>query len=200
MIWFLIVLLIFAGMFIPLRVTADIHHGARRLMRLHISTAGFRGEWVAEAVRGQEGHQLLVARRGRKPRTLSPASLHVGAAESLTSMLRESRPARRFLMKHVHAEQLDIQLLLHTASAASTALMTGAVQLAVQLLPAHWRGKLRLRILPDFLRDRSTLQARCIFRLCMGTLLITAGLLLASHVAQAINKEAHLIWNTPSEN
>lgn len=190
MVWALIVLLIFAGMFIPLRVTADVHHGARRLMRLHISAAGLHREWVAEAVRGPEGRQLMIARKGRMPRTFSPPSLNASTADSLTSMLRESRPARRFLLRHTHAEQLDMQLLLHTSSAASTALMTGAVQLAVQILPAHWRGKVRLRVLPDFLRDHSTLQARCIFRLCVGTILITASLLLASHAAQAINKEA----------
>lgn len=200
MVLVLIALLASAGMLIPLYVTADVHHGARRVMRLTVSIAGWRQEWVAEAVRGPDGRKLLIGRKGRQPHTVSPADLTGSPAGSMTTLLRESHSARRFLMRHTHAEQIDAQLLLHTASAASTALLTGTIHTGAQLLPARWRSRLRLRVLPDFLRDHSTLQARCIFRVCVGTIIITAGLLLATLAAQAIDKEAHSIWNTPSEN
>lgn len=190
MLWLLVTLLILAGMLIPVCVTADVHHGARRLMRLHIATAIWQREWVAEALHGPEGLQLLIRRKGDAPRTVSADTLSGSPADKLLPLLRVSRPARRFLIRHTHAERLDMQLLLHTSSAASTALLTGALQTTLLLLPPQWRRISRIRVTPDFLRDRSTLQARCIFRLCVGTLFITAGLLLAEHVAQAINREA----------
>lgn len=191
---------VLAGLFVPVYLTADLHHGTRRLLRLRMEILTFRQEWLTEAVCDGGRHGLIIHRKGVAPRSVDAGSLRGKSADRMRRILHGSRRARKFLMAHTHAVQIDAQLLLHTPSAAATALLTGAVHTALRLIPSQWRRVSRIRILPDFLRDRSTLQARCIFRLCMGTLLITAGLLLTDLAAQVINREAHSIWNTPSEN
>ena len=91
---------------------------------------------------------------------------------------------------------------IDSQSASGTALLTGAVQNLVPLLPAKWRSRTRLMIRPDFLHDRSTLNARCILHLRPGTILITAGLMLwASAMQQLQNaREALPQWNILSPN
>ena len=200
MIWMMLPALILAGMAVPLWITTDIHHGARKLMRVQITLIGLHREWLAETVGAPGERRLIIRRNGREARSVSSSDISGSPADTLRTMLRENRRVRRYLSAHTHAEQICVQLLLHAPSAASTALLTGTAQTLLHLLPSRWRRISRIRVTPDFLHDQSTLQARCIFRLRVGTLLITAGLLLADHVARAINREAQSIWNTPSEN
>lgn len=199
MLWWL-ALCGFAVLFLlPLRITADVHHGTRRLMRLQVSAAVLTHQWVLEAVRQPGGGTQLVRHKDGSSHPISTDDSRARTAGSLMKTLRHSKAVRRFLRRHIHPERLDAQVLLHTGNAAGTALLTGAVRTAAALLQGRWRQVARMRILPDFLHERTTIQARCIFSLRLGTLIITSVLLLAEHAAQAINREAHSLWNTPSE-
>ena len=97
----------------------------------------------------------------------------------LRSLLREAK-ARQFIRRHIQLETLDALILLHTGDAARTSLLAGGLQgLAA---PAAARRNVRIRVLPDFFRGRTTLQARCILRVRMGILLLTMLMLLASRL------------------
>lgn len=187
---------------LPLRVQSDIHHGERRLMRLTVTWAGITRTWHFESRQGAQGRELLVSGgvfRRSGQRVIHPGKRHRNALKKALYALKENKPARQYLRRHVRTEQLDVQILLHTRAAAGTALATGALRVFYSFLTADALRKIRVRILPDFLRDHSTLQARCIFSLRPGTLLITAALFFFARISQGMKREAQAIWNIPSE-
>ncbi len=200
MFWLMTALLLTAMLMLPLRLQADIHRGQRRLMRLQFTLAGLRRQWLIESQSTPAGRQVTLTGSPGHTRQIRPSGQQRQTLRSLRRTLQSHPALRRFLLDHLHPEQLDAQLLLHTGSAASTALLTGALQTLVRAVPSRWVRMARVRILPDFLREYSTFQARCIFTVRLGILLITAGLLLAIRAAQAMNREGHTLWNTPSEN
>ena len=118
---------------------------------------------------------------------------------ALSTLARADR-ARRFLLTHLRLQTLDALVCLHTDSAAHAALLSGGLD-ALARLPRLYRQRIRLRVLPDFFRGHSIWQARCIIRPRLGTLIITALMLLAAYAAGQIqlSKEAES-WNIPSEN
>lgn len=108
--------------------------------------------------------------------------------------------ARRFLLRHLRLQALDGLVSLHTEDAAHTALLSGGMD-ALARLPRLFRSRIRLRVLPDFFRGDTRWQLRCIIRPRLGTLIITALMLLAAWAAaqHQLSKEAET-WNIPSEN
>ena len=187
-------------MALPLRVQIDLHRGQRRLLRLQAGIGHVTRTWMIESQRTPQGRVISVTGHNGHMRQIRPGSQQRRMASTWLRLLRHCRAARRFLMRHMHPLQLDAQLMLHASSAASTALATGGLRMIIAALPARWVRVARLRILPDFLNDHSTLQTRCIFLTRPGTLILTAGLLLAHVAWQAINREVQSLWNTPSEN
>lgn len=200
MLWGLFLCILSLCMLLPVQLGADIHMDERKLARLRTETAGLQREWLVELIATPQGHRLIVVGSGEQTRSISASNMGSGPADRALKLLWDARRARRFLLQHIHPRQADALLLLHTSSAAATALLTGVARLLPAWLPIQWRKVARIRVQPDFLLDHSTLQARCIFSLRLGTILITACLLLAEHAAQAINRREQAIWNTPSEN
>ena len=96
---------------------------------------------------------------------------------SLGSLWRSDR-ARRLLRLD---GQFRLQAMLHLSldDAAYTALLTGLLQQAARFLPQQ----ADIRIQPEFI-GRTRLQARCIVFLHLGTLLITAAMLLTAYVLE----------------
>lgn len=94
---------------------------------------------------------------------------------SLITMLRKGH-ARRLLRMDGF---FRLQAMLHIGleDAARTALITGLLQQTVRFLP----HQADIRIQPDFL-GRTRLQVRCILFTHLGTLLITAAMLLTAHL------------------
>ena len=198
-------LLLLAGiltvLFLPLRIQTDVHHGERRLMRISVTLAGVTRVWRLESRKGGKGREVILGGGllNRSPHVIQTSPKQNEWLKRSLRELRHNKPVRRFLRRHVHTQQLDIQLLLHTSTAAGTALATGMLRFLFSWLTAETLQRSRIRILPDFLRERSTLQARCIFSLRLGTILISAALLLLTRLTQGMKREAQAIWNTPSE-
>ncbi|MBQ8312639.1 MAG: DUF2953 domain-containing protein [Clostridia bacterium] len=96
---------------------------------------------------------------------------------SLGTLLRSNHARRLFRMD----SQLRLQALLRLGldDAARTALLTGLLQQAARFLP----HQADIRIQPDFL-GRTRLQARCILFTHLGTLLITAAMLLTAYLLE----------------
>lgn len=115
-----------------------------------------------------------------------PVSSPAAGSPSSTRLLRlagtvlRTDKARRFLVQHVELIVFQAMLHLGLASAASTAVYTGLLQLVTQLLPP----KTDIRIQPDFRRP-TRVQFRCIVFFHLGTLLITAGMLLWAYLLEA---------------
>ena len=195
-------MLILALLLLPVRITLDFHHSQRTLLRLHAAYLPLEKEWRMELLHTPGGRQLIIAGKGEPPHQAAIADMSGGPLDRVVQRLKGDPRARRFLLRHIHVDRLDAQLLLHLQSAANTALITGAVRSVASLLPQKWREHARLSIRPDFLRDKTTLNARCILHIRPGTLFLTAGLLLASAIAAQARKarEALSTWNIPSVN
>ena len=81
----------------------------------------------------------------------------------------------------VRLEKLDILALLRTQDAARSAILAGTVQNTLTCLPLLRRESIRIRVLPEFFRAHSTLAVRCIIRLRVGTIILTAMMLLIAY-------------------
>lgn len=200
MLWWILLLLMALILLIPVQIRTDGLRAERRVMRVTVSAAGWKRTWQIESHPGPDGRTVEITGEGGTTRRMQPDPRHGQRLMRFAQALRHAPMARRFLTAHVHPLQLDAQWLFHASSAASTALATGGLRMALSLLPRRWLRVARIRILPDFLRDHSTLQWRCIFRLRPGTLLLTAGLLALQCAGRALKMEAERLWNIPSEN
>lgn len=96
---------------------------------------------------------------------------------SLGSFLRSDRIRR--LLRLDGQFRLQALLRLGLDDAARTAILTGLLQQAARFLPRQ----ADIRIQPEFI-GRTRLQARCIVFLHLGTLLITAAMLLTAYVLE----------------
>ncbi len=95
----------------------------------------------------------------------------------LRELLHGDNRAWRYLLGHSRLVRLDVQAWLHTGDAARSALLSGAFHGILACIPPLHRKEVRLQILPEFFREHSTVNLRCIIRLKLGTLLLTAVML-----------------------
>ena len=112
------------------------------------------------------------------PFTLSPDFAHTAPGRpqqllrALGTALRTEK-TRCFLRRHVQFIRLQALLRLHLPDAAHVCLLTGALRQLCILLPQS----ADIRIQPEFLSP-TRLQARCILFFRLGTLIITAAMVL----------------------
>lgn len=168
----------------PVQVQADVCRADQTLLRLRLTCAHLTRQWRLKLVRTPSGHQLVAMGQAGGEHTLAPEQMHGSPAERIVTALRASEGARGYLLRHVRLAQLDASLRLHTEDATRTALCTGFLRAMTVLLPPAWRSRARIRITPDFTHARTILQARCILRFRLGTIIITSALLLASAARQ----------------
>lgn len=197
-----IMLLMLTGMLLPLRLRADVLHSVHTQVRLRLSCMGLRHEWRIQLIRTLQGHQLTMADSDKPPRPVSPASLQGSRGEKLMTTLLHDARARRYLLRHIALRELTAAMQLHAENAAHTALLTGYARTLMALVPPNQRERMRLMVAPDFAGAHSTFRIRCILQFRLGTIIITAGMLLAAIAAQRVHqaREAAGIWNIRSEN
>lgn len=102
----------------------------------------------------------------------------------LGTLLRTDK-ARRSLLRAIDLLQLDVRLAIGFQDASVTALATGMAAGVVRLLPRKLQQASRIRIAPDFLRQRTQAQVRCIIFFHLGSLLPAAALTLAAAFLEA---------------
>lgn len=163
MVLFLAALLMLEAMLLPVTFRADVRRHGRTWYCITAQYAFFVRTWQS----GDPAPTQTSRQRRRR----------------LLSALRQAESARRFLLRHVHLDRLDACLLLRTEDAARTSLLSGLLT-GLAHIPAMQRRQVRIRVWPDFFRPHSTLQARCIIRLRMGTILLTMLMLLAFRLRQ----------------
>lgn len=158
-------------------IQADVHHFETTGARIQLRVAGVHKTWRLTLLRTAQGHRLVLAgEQGVRP--LDAGQLRQSRGSMLLDALLRADKARRFLLRHTRLDQLDGLLLLRTPDAARSALWAGTLQGLLGCIPPARRRHVRLRVLPEFFRAHTTLSARCIIRFRLGTILITASLLL----------------------
>lgn len=108
--------------------------------------------------------------RGKQPTRAS--SQKRGKAAAVVLMRKTA--LRRFLVRCVHLEQLELRALVATGDAARTALLSGAIGGTLSLLPMVWREKAVVCIQPDFFSGHTRAQGMCMIYARMGMLLTGA--------------------------
>lgn len=159
----LAVLALGCACFLPVTIQADVYHYAATQARITARLVCFTKTWRISGLSG-------AAVRLRRSRS-----------RMLLDLLRRADGARRFLLRHAHLDRLDALVLLRTEDAARTAILSGTAQSIPAFIPAARRNGVRIRVLPEFFRAHSTVSARCIIRIRLGTIIVTATMLLIAY-------------------
>lgn len=175
MIWLLTLLLIMNAAFIELRIAGEFHHAETTEGQLCVSLGRLRRVWRFRLVRTAQGHRLVIAHE-HGARSVAPGDMHAPKHGGMTQLLRRAAGARRFLLRHIHWDTVQGLLLLRMDNAAHSALVCGAAAGILRCIPALHRAK--LCVLPEFFRPHSTVHLKCIIRVKVGTIILTAGMLL----------------------
>ena len=109
----------------------------------------------------------------------------------MACLIRRSDHGRRYLLRGVSLLQLDIAMNISLGDAARTALTSGTLQSLWRALPGSWRRRARLQVRPDFLSGQGGMQVRCMVFFHLGTLLITAVMLLMSYARMRAAHSVH---------
>lgn len=89
------------------------------------------------------------------------------------------------IFRHWRLQHLTLRASIFTDDAARTALLSGAAGSLAQALPASWRMRSDIRILPDFFSGESKMAGTCIVSSRLGRIGADAALLLAAYILQA---------------
>lgn len=179
---FLIVFLIFIA---PVRIAADIHFDRQTDADVTLRVWGMGHTFRLRTVRDRTGrHIILLPQKPLSPPRKAPDQQVQRGLILLGAFLRSDH-ARRFLAHHIHLEKLHASVQLAMSDAAKTAALTGLLNGAAAMIPCQYRDRVRIRIMPDFFHDHITAGSRCILFFHLGTLLITAAMLLAALALEA---------------
>ena len=107
----------------------------------------------------------------------------------LPALLQTDKRAIRYLLARIHL-QLNVQAFLQTGDAAQSALFVGALRTLCACIPSLHRKELRIQLLPEFFREYSTINLRCMFCMKLGTLILTAMLLCLKYFQTHQQKES----------
>lgn len=179
---FLIVLLIIIA---PVRIAADIHFDRQTDADVTLRIWGIGHTFRVRTVRDRTGrHIILLPKKPLSPPRKAPEQQVQRGMILLGTFLR-SNHARRFLARHIHLEKLHASVQLALSDAAKTATLTGLLSGLVSMIPCRYRDCIRIRVTPDFFHDHITASSRCILFFHLGTLLITAAMMLAALALEA---------------
>lgn len=178
MLWLLTALLMMYACFLPVTIRVDASHHAQTRMRFAARYALLTKEWRFSGLPG------------------AAAQFRQSRSRPLLDALRRADKARNFLLRHVHLDTLTALILLRTQDAARSALLTGTVRSVLACIPAARRRGVCIRVLPEFFRPHSTVMARCIIRIRLGTIILTAMMLLIAYIREQRQQKARHAYGT----
>lgn len=170
----MLILVLCLILFAPVNITFSALHDGPTDFTLHIRIWGLGGKLRFRSTRDKLGHHLV---RLRNKQSASAPESDQRFMVVAGTLLRADK-ARRFLLRHVHVLHLALQLSPSLWDASATAMATGVAAGAAQIASRLLRCPLHCRIQPDFIAPRSRFFLRCIIFLHLGTLIITAGMVL----------------------
>lgn len=179
MLWILLILLLAT----PVRLTAEARYAEGLTLHLLWRVWGLplhrRIQWRRDAA----GSHLLTQFEEQTPH--EPTSEHVRRLLiSLGTLLRTDK-ARRSFLHALTVQRLDARIDLALQDAASTAVAAGVADALLLLLPRQLRQVARIRVMPDFLHQRTQMQGRCIIFFHLGSLLPAAVMALSAALMEA---------------
>lgn len=186
--WLLILLVLLT----PVSLRLDARYVQHLSFQAAVRVWGLGPDLRFRVEKTAQGHRLFrVDQKGglRPVRSASAPSARPSHA-MLRALLRGDH-ARRLLLRGISLQQLDIALTVSLDNAARTALTAGTIQGLWRALPARWRRKARLQVRPDFLNGQGGAQARCMVFFHLGTLMLTAVMLLMSFAAERMAHPVH---------
>ncbi len=175
MLLLLLALLLLYAFFLPVTIQADVHHHAATQTRITAHYAFFKKTW-------QISRFPIAAGQFSKNRF-----------RLLIGLLRRADKARRFLLRRIHLVRLDALILLRTEDAARSTLLSGAAQSILPCIPAVRRRNVRICVLPEFFRAHSSLNARCIIQVRLGTIILTSMMLLMAYFREQQQTESEAV-------
>jgi len=186
MLWFFAALAI---LITPLEAHLTLTHELHTAGRLMLRIWGIPLQRRFHVQRTSSGHQLILD--GRHPQSFEPRGDQLRSAVTLLGAFLRSDHARRFFFRQVQLRRLRLSLHLCLDNAARTAMLTGFVRTVYAVLPPIWREKIRIQAAPDFLRAHSALRGQCILFTRLGTLVITAAMLLIAWMLERREHRSH---------
>ena len=184
-------LLLYLALITPVTVRIDIRWAERLDAVLAPRLWGLGPNLRFRLERTDHGHRLFRVDKAGEARPLKPPATSARPGMTLLRAVIRGDRARELLLRGISLQQLDIALNVSLDNAARTALVSGAVQSLWRALPPAWRRSARLRVRPDFLSGQGGAQARCMVFFHLGTLLITAALLLLSYARERAARPIH---------
>ena len=179
MLWMLLILLLAT----PVRLTIEAHYAAGLTLQLLWRVWGLpfrrRIDWRRDA----HGSHLLTQFEEQAPH--EPPSEQVRRFLVAMGTLLRTDKARRSFFRALMVRRLDARINMGLKDASSTAVAAGIMDALMLLLPQRIRQVARIRVTPDFLRQRTALQARCIIFFHLGSLLPAAAMTLAAAMMEA---------------
>ena len=187
----LAVLVLFLILITPVTVRLDFRYGQAIEALLAPRFWGLGPDLRFRMVKTEQGRRLFrIGKSGRSiPLKAAPASVKQNLT-LLRVILRGNR-ARELFFHGLSLLQLDVALNVNLDNAARTALTAGGLQSLWRALPSAWRRRARLQVRPDFLGGQSNMQARCMVFFHLGTLFLTAAMLLLSYLMERSAHPVH---------
>ncbi len=179
----LILLMLGYALFLELEGEFLLHHFDTTCAQIRVTFAGIHRTWRFDLIKTPQGRRLLLS-DGKGTQPVGLTQIGESRAPMLLDVFTRADRARRFLLRSTHLDALDALVLLRTEDAAGSAILTGVAQGVLNALPAVHRENVRIRVWPEFFRAHSTVNARCIIRLRLGTILLTGIMLLAAWFRQ----------------
>jgi len=168
--WQIAVLALAGMMMLPMTIRADLHRCGVTHLHIRMEIAGIHKSWTRTGLPG-------------------PGTLRESKVSGILTFILRADKARGFLLRRLHLKRLDSLILFRTEDAARSALLCGTLQGVLSCIPAIRRQPARIQVLPEFFRAHSTVDVRCIIRLRLGTIILTAGLLALEWLrAQRLNE------------
>lgn len=185
----LVCLVLFALLITPVTLRLDLRLAGETDALLAVRLWGVGPDLRYRLRRTEQGHRVFrVDKKGReRPLKGTTSASALPVLKLLRTVMRGDHARRRFF-RGITLLRLDAAVNVSLGDAARTALTAGILQGLWRALPCSWRRRARLQVRPDFLNGRGSLQARCIVFFHLGTLILTAALLLLSY---AMERAAH---------
>lgn len=148
------------------------------------------------------GHSLRWAFRTRQKAAITAdwyggRRIHTGEASGASHYARRAKvwlgtllrtdKARKWLFNGIHLIHCEAKIRLALSDAAQTALLSGALTTLGGWLP----GKVQLHVIPDFWSGHSAFALRAAVATRLGTLVITAALVLAAWIGERAEHPKH---------
>ena len=175
-------LLLYLVLIAPLRLTVCLSHAGETRLLVRVQVWGIPLTWRIRSKRLRSGRVTTLLRKNRPPMEAPPDTgrrIQVVAG----AYLRSNR-ARAYFRGHVRLLSLETLVCIVLSDAAQTALTAGLLGALGRLISLRMQGRARVQVVPAFFHQQTTVQARCILFLRLGTILLTAALAGAAYLLE----------------